>query len=487
MTARDAGPASQGGTNAIGASVAGTREFVETLGRLIAAHRQGAAGGAIQARLLEEAVRIAAEQPIVVDAGLQLSGDYDEASLKNHLLRRQVETLRVAAGAPAADLDALARALGDDALPLPSVPSIEYEMVSYVVPDAIPPRLKREMQEARAAEGLVFLDPSAEATGARQRLRVGPVREIEELTAAIENAGRRGAWTEALHAAQALIRIAPRMPEEERRTFTITVKRAIPRPLLQGFIQFAIRTAEEQARASEVLQWMGMDAVELMVDSIRESESAAPRRFLHETLARMPSAIPLLVPLLQSPRWYEVRNAADLLGRLLSPEALAPLKGLLAHADPRVRAAALEALSRYPGSAAVDAFRQGLTHAAPATRADAARAIGRRGSGAFAMPLVAALEEERDPKTWSEMLSALARMDSPDALSAVVNIALRKKSVLRRGGYPVPQRLEAVAVLAEAGTEGARHALIRIAQEAEGEVGQAARGELKSGSWEVGK
>ncbi len=464
--------------------MAGTREFVETLGRLIAAHRQGAAGAALQARLLEEAVRIAAAQPMVVDAGLQLSGDYDEASLKNHLLRRQVETLRVAAGAPAADLDALAWALGDDALPLPRVPSIEYEMVSYVVPDAIPPRLRREMQEARAAEGLVFLDPSAEATGERQRIRVGPVREIEQLIAAIENAGRRGAWTEALHAAQALIRIAPRMPEEERRTFTITVKRAIPRPLLQGFIQFAIRTAEEQARTSEVLEWMGMDAVELMVDSIRESESPAPRRFLFETLARMPSAVPLLIPLLQSPRWYEARNAADLLGRLLRPEALAPLKGLLSHPDPRVRAAGLEALSRYPGNAAVEAFRQGLTSAAPATRADAARAIGRRGSGAFAMPLVAALEAERDPGTWSEMLKGLAHIDSPDALSAVVNIALRKKSMLRRGGYPVPQRLEAVAALAAAGTEGARHALIRIAQEAEGEVGQAARTEL--GRWADG-
>jgi hypothetical protein len=37
-------------------------------------------------------------------------------------------------------------------------------------------------------------------------------------------------------------------------------------------------------------------------------------------------------------------------------------------------------------------------------------------------------------------------------------------------------------VLAEAGTEGARLALIRIAQEAGGEVGQAARTELKRGS-----
>jgi HEAT repeats len=473
------GPVGRGSSYANGASVAGTSEFVETLGRLIAAHRQGAGGAAVQARLLEDTVRIVAQQPMVVDAGLQLSGEYDEANLKNHLLRRQVETLRVAAGASAADLDALARALGNDALPLPRAPSIEYEMVSYVVPDAIPPRLRQQVQEARAAEGLVFLDPTAEATGERQRIRVGPVREIEELTAAIESAGRRAAWTEALHAAQALIRIAPRMPEEERRTFTITVKRAIPRPLLQGFIQFAIRTAEEQGRASEVLQWMGMDAVELMVDSIRESESAAPRQFLHETLARMPSAVPLLLPLLQSSRWYEVRNAADLLGRLQSAEALPPLKALLAHSDPRVRAAALEALSRYPGGAAGEAFRQGLTHATPVTRADAARAIGRRGSGAFAMPLVAALADERDPKTWSEMLRALARMDSPEALSAVVNIALRKKSVLRRGGYPVPQRLEAVALLAESRTEGARHALIRIAQEAEGEVGQAARTELK--------
>jgi hypothetical protein len=459
----------------------GTREFVETLGRLIAAHRQGAAGAADQSRLLEAAARLVADQPVVVDAGLQLSGEYDESSLKNHLLRRQVETLRVAAGTPAADLDALARALGNDALPLPQVPSIEYEMVSYVVPDAIPPRLRREM-EVRA-EGMVFLDPAAGATE-RQRIRVGPVREIEQLTSAIEDAGRRAAWTEALHAAQALIRIAPRMPEEERRTFAITVKRAIPRPLLQGFVQFAIRTAEEQARASEVLEWMGLDAVELMVDSIRESESPAPRQFLYDTLARMPASVPLLLPLLQSPRWYEVRNAAGLLGRLLRPEAVAPLKGLLVHADPRVRAAALEALSRYPGNAPMEAFRQGLTHAAPVTRADAAREIGRRASGAFAMPLVAALEEERDPRTWSEMLRALGRIDSPDALSAVVNIALRKKSLLKWGGYPAPQRLEAVAVLAQSGSEGARQALIRIAQEAGGEVGQAARTEL--GRWADG-
>ncbi|HEX5004366.1 MAG TPA: HEAT repeat domain-containing protein [Gemmatimonadales bacterium] len=448
------------------------KTFVTSFGRLIAAYRAGPAGAGEAASLLAQVEALVARDPMSVEAGIVRSGEYDTANLRSHLLRRQVETLSVAAGTPADVLEALARALGGEAA-LPEHPSLGYEMVAEVVPRA-PSPVRVASPEAPPLVLMGTHDFPEEDDRAPSAFGA----EVSALTTALASAGARGAWTEVLHAAQALVRLSSRVPELDRRTVAITARRALSPALLRGMIEYAIRTPEEQARAAEVLQWRGGEAAELMIESIRKTESPVPHRFLLDALSRMPAAVPLLIPLLGSPAWHEARHAADALGRQMAPEALGPLRVLLAHPEARVRGAALEALSRYPASAGLESLRAGLAHPVAETRRDAALAIGQRGGGALAMPLLAALEGERDPATWRAMLTALSRIEAPEAASALVTLALRRRGLLSRSGLTVAQRLEVVAALARSPTRAAAQALGRVAREAEGVVGAAARGEL---------
>ncbi len=448
--------------------------FIASFGRLIAAYRTGPAAASEAAALLAEASGMVSEAPVSVEAGLFRSGEYDTANLRSHLLRRQVEVLTVAAGTSADALEALARALGGEA-PLPESPSLAYEMVTQLVPNlhGSPPR----PADSAEAPPLVLMG-SHHFPEEEDHVASAFAAEIAALTAAIAEASAHGAWTDVLHEAQALVRLSGRVPEAERRTVAITVRRVLGRPLLRGIIEHAIRTPEEQARGAEVLQWRGAEAAELMIEAIRKTESPVPHQFLLDALARMPDAVPLLMPLLRSPYWHEARHAAEALGRQMAPAALPALKELLDHPEVRVRGAALESLSRYPAHHGTEALRLGLAHASPETRQDAARAIGRRGVGALAMPLLTALEGERDAATWSVMLRALGQIEAPEAAAAMSAIALRKRSFLSRRGFALGQRLEVVDVLAASPTRAARQALGRVSREAEGEVGAAARGEL---------
>lgn len=452
-------------------------KFVEQFGRLIAIYRGGPPATRDATALLSKIAWLVGTAPVTIEAGLFRSGEYDVANLRSHLLRRQVEVLTVRAGASAEALEALARALGGDA-PLPDDRALGYEMVAQLVPDA----------KARAAPGpaptperpgLVLMGPTEESAEDDGIGSSGLGAEIAALTDAVASARARGAWTEALHAAQALVRLAARTPEMDRRTVAIMARRALARPVLQGIIDFAVRAPEEQPRAAEVLQWRGVDAAELMVDAIRRTESPVPHQFLLDALARMPAAVPLLLPLLKSPQWHEVRHAADILGRLMHPDALTPLTALLSHPDERVRVAALDALSRFAGVVAVEAMRHGLAHPSRGTRLEAARAIGRRGGGALAMPLLAALEIERDGPTWQAMLLALARIEAPEAAAALASMALKRRGMLSRGGFTHVQRMEVVSALAAAPTRAARQALARVAREGDRDVGAAARRALE--------
>jgi hypothetical protein len=446
--------------------------FDTTFGRLVAAYRAGLDADAT--RLLAEAAGLVANRGVTVEAGVFRSGEYDTANLRSHLLRRQVDVLTVAAGTAPEVLASLARALGGDA-PLPESPSLRYEMVVQLVPDSYRP------PPAAAAPPAA---PSPVLRGAEQyapdddRAPSAFDVEVAALVEALASARARGAWVEVLHAAQALVRLIHRVPEMDRRTVSIRARRALTRPLVQGILELAVRVPEEQARAAEVLQWRGAEAAELMIEAIRQTESPVPLQFLLDALSRMPDAVPMLLPLLDSDRWHEVRHGAEALGRQMAPEALGPLRRLMGHTDARVRSAALEALSRYPAHHGFEALRQGLAHPSPETRRDAARAIGRRGGGALAMPLLAALEGERDAATWQEILTALTRIEAPEAAAASATVALRKRGFLSRGGFTLAQRLEVVHALALSPTRAARQALARLAREAEGEVGAAARGEL---------
>jgi HEAT repeat protein len=277
------------------------------------------------------------------------------------------------------------------------------------------------------------------------------------------------------HDVQALIRLLPAVPEHARRTVSISVRRYLNRPVLEALIQMALRTPEEQARVGEVLHWCGLDAAELMLEEIRHAEAVGPRAFLIDALGQMPEAYPLVLPLLGSPKWHEVRHGAELLGRFGNPGAIPGLKAQLQHADERVRLAAIEALSHFSDKTVLEPLRQALSHPSAVTRSHAGQALARRGSSALAMPLLVALEGEQDAVVWRELLGAMARMEAPEATAALVRLATERKSWFRRHGHSLHQRLEVVAALAASPSHSARQALERVAIEGDRTVREAAR------------
>jgi hypothetical protein len=392
---------------------------------------------------------------------------------------RQVDVIRVAQGAPAEELLALAQALAQEDGPIPSTEAVQVELVQSIRPgaaEAITPRAVTEPEEPPLIEdaGFQFLPLVEDDQPRRPRLAEGLSAKMAEVTAALTEACAQSAWMEAIHAAQALIQMAPRIPEHESRSFAIQVKRLLPKPVLDSFIAFAIRTPEEQQRVADILPWGGRDALAAMIESVQQTESVEARAFLHDAIVETPGALRQVLPLLNHQKASVVHVAAELLARLADPEALPALLALLDDPSPDRQAAGLHALAAFADPRAVEALRRGLQHPSPDTRGHAALAIAASGRAGLGMPIIVALEGERDETAWVMMTRALGRIGSREAVTALATVALEKKGILKRG-YSRAQRLEAVSVLADGGSAAAQSALESISRQAEGEVAAAAR------------
>jgi len=471
--------------------VAGDTPFGEALGRLVQELRATRGDPELVRQLLTEVTVLVARAPVVEEAGIQLTGMLNDTSLRGRMHARQVDVIRVARGAPADELLGLAQALAQEDGPIPSTEAVRVELVQSIRPgagEAIIPRAVAEVVEPPLVEdaGFQFLPLVEDDQPRRPRLAEGLVARMAQVTAALAGACEQSSWMEAIHAAQALIQMAPRIPEPEGRSFAIQVKRLLPKPVLDSFIAFAIRAPEEQQRVADILPWGGRDALEAMIESIQQTESVEARAFLHDAIVRTPGALRQVLPLLNHEKASVVRLAAELLARLGSPEAIPPLLDLLENPSPDARAAGLHALAAFADARAVEALRQGLQHASSDTRGHAALAIAASGRTALGIPLLLALEGERDEAAWVMMARALGRIGSREAITALATVALAKKGILKRG-YSRAQRLEAVSVLADCGSAAAQGALESVSRQAEGEVAAAARqavaarGEVSSG------
>jgi HEAT repeats len=440
--------------------------FPELLGHLVQLYRGTPEREDAIRQALELVTARIASGPALIEAGIENSWALDGDPLKERLQLRQVDSIRVAAGATSGDLLALARALADDSAPIPSTAQVQVKLL----PEPLP---------------LAFSGPRPgvpDAGGERApRARPGDqlAQVIEGILNEMQDAVAQGQWHVVLHDAQAAGRMLPGLKEEARRTFAIALKRLLAPPVVQALIEQAYRIPEEQARTAEVLRLGGYPAADLVLGVVQRADTIGPRGFLVDALGAMPEVFPLLAPLLQSERVHEARLAAELLGRLQTAEALPLLLAQVRHPDQKVRIAVIEALGRYRDKGVVESLRLALTHSDPVTRTVAARALASRGSGAMAMPLLAALDAERDPTTWEELLGALAAIDAPEAASALARIATERAGMF--GGSQRRRQVAVVRALGAADTPAARQALRRVAAEGSGEVKRVAEELLGEG------
>ena len=484
--------------------------FVKRFGDLVTLFRLDPGNDAAQELALAAAAAAVADRSIEVEAGVEWSALPPEMGLKARMLARQIDCLRITAGALSQELESLARALAHDVTPVRSSPSIEVEFVRLLAPPGStddggrpdgPPSgggrpgtssvrpvenrrrslERREWDDRRQSARLHWNDvdrrraPERRVSGERRLFLVKDLRaESTRLLQALGQATRSHAWDEVLHTAWALFRLAPRMPLAERRTFTILVRRALPRPVLESLVDLAERDYVARDRAALVLRTVGLDAVDVMLDRLRRGEALGVRVFFYQVVGGVPEAYRLVTPMLRSPRSHEVRHGAILLGRLGIPGAVEDLAPLIDHPDEVVRAAVLQALGELHDGPVSEPLRRGLHHRSARTRAAAADAAVVWRGGVLAVLIAAALEAEHDHDAWQSMVSALGRIGSAEACAALATVALTRRGLLRRRGYTTGQRLAAVAALGYAETGHGHATLERLARESEGVVSYAA-------------
>jgi hypothetical protein len=459
--------------------VPGESPFAEAFGRLVQQLRSGPDDRDTVRELLTKVSVHVARQPATEEAGIQLSGMLNEISLRGRMHARGVDTIRVAAGAPAEELLRLAEALAQEGGALPSTDLVQVSLVEPIHPGAedgiqLSDTTEGDDPEPAPDPSFQFVPMQQDDSPRSPRLAGGIAREIEGLSAAITSACEQSAWLEAIHATQALVKMGDRFPDPERRSFGLRVKRLLPKSVLASFIEFAVRVPEERHRVVEVLPWGGRDAIEAMVESIQQTDTVEARRFLHDAIVATPGAISQVLPMLQHQKASVVRHAAELLARLGDQTALQPLLAKCEDPDDEARAAALHALAAFGDPRAVEALRQGLQHDSPMTRGEAALAIAASRRTALGMPLVVALEQERDDAAWTMMARALGQIGSHEAVTALTTVALEKKGFLKRGQSRA-RRLEAVRILADCRAATARGALEGLCRVADGDGAAAAR------------
>jgi len=212
--------------------------------------------------------------------------------------------------------------------------------------------------------------------------------------------------------------------------------------------------------------------VEVLLDQLVASPSLEERSGTFAALTHMKEGLEQVIHLIDHHQWYVVRNVAELAGELGLEAAVPHLAKQLEHEDERVRRSVALALAKVGSRSAAEPLRRALKDPAREVRLHAAMGVGGRKASPLAMPLVVALEEEEDEEVERELILALGRIGSPDAVQALIRFAQPSGKLFGRKSTAV--RLAAVEALRLAATPAAVGTLQGLSDDGDKEVRGAA-------------
>ena len=143
------------------------------------------------------------------------------------------------------------------------------------------------------------------------------------------------------------------------------------------------------------------------------------------------AGVTYIAPLVDDSRWFVQRTAAALLGATRSPDAVAPLQGLLRRSDPRVLRQAVAALAGIDDPAAARAVQTALRAATGEGRAAVVEALVAE-KDPRVVPMLNRILAESDPfgqdhQTVLDTLDAVRQLKDERAVPAVTTIMRRKR------------------------------------------------------------
>jgi HEAT repeat protein len=279
---------------------------------------------------------------------------------------------------------------------------------------------------------------------------------LESVVAGVDSALRERNYDAVVATAAAVARLERDLPEGElKRTYQIAIRRMLPSKAIEHIAR--LTAGPRRQEALEVLKHAGADASETLLQELVESESMEQRRALYAALRQVNTASPMLGRLLLHDEWFVVRNVAELCGDLRAEDTVPQLARHVSHGDERVRRAVAGALAKIGTSLAVEPLRQLLHDASPQVRLQAVQGLDGARSRGLAMSLALAAEEETNPDVLRELLLALGRIGTPDAVQALARAAAPGRRLFNR--RPLATRLAAIAGLRIAGSPPAATAL----------------------------
>src|SRR6266702_8075320 len=296
------------------------------------------------------------------------------------------------------------------------------------------------------------------------------------LAALIDNAAaaaKLGRFEQVLGVIVGVIRVEEKVPEASgvRRQYGIAMRRFYTKPVLEG-VSRLLGAPKHRAAAVAALQRGGAAGVEVLMDVLAAAPTVGERRAVFDALKHMTEGTDQLVHMLEHSQWFVVRNVAELIGELGMDDAVPALAKCLDHADERVRKAVGLALAKIGTRSAAEPLRRALRDRSQEVRMQVAVGIGGRKSSALAMPLVVAMEEEKDEAVVRELILALGRIGSPDAVQALIKWAQPTGRFF--GRKPSELRVAAVEALRLAATPAALGTLEGLSDDGDREVREAA-------------
>lgn len=172
--------------------------------------------------------------------------------------------------------------------------------------------------------------------------------------------------------------------------------------------------------AIAALRRAGDAAATILIEQLLTSESMDVRRASFDALCTVRCGAAEIVKLLTHEQWFVVRNAASLLGAFQSRTSEPDLVQCLAHADERVRAAAVTALLQLDTRTSRQTVRGAIRDPSPEVRRRAVRAFLAEEGSANVDELLQALESETDPDVQLEFLYAMGTLGSSSAVQHLI-------------------------------------------------------------------
>jgi HEAT repeat protein len=322
----------------------------------------------------------------------------------------------------------------------------------------------------RLDELLIELERNPDFAGAGELLN--------EVVAFGDTAMQKEQWSELVRVAGALVRLEGKASDEsQRRLYGIALRRLISKSTLEQIARI-LPQSDQRGEATNVLRRVGADATEVLVNLLCAENDVGYRRVYFNAVTQMTEGTELLVHMLGHDEWFVVRNVAELCGEMRLDAAVPALARRLSHTDERVRRAATSALGRIGSPSTMEPLRKALQDTSALVRLQAASVL----EGIRARNLVPALtrlvEEESHADVQHEMLHALGRIGTPEAIEALIRASQPAKGFFKK--KPLGIRLEAVEGLRLAGGPASVASLQDLEKDKEESVRQAASHALKT-------